>query len=404
MKRFILLIVLLSIGAFLTGCSQKFLPSRVEIDRLNIIRVVGVDKGFKDPNNICVTVTGKKRGGGQTGKTGGQAEAEKAIVLTNEAPTFLEAERKFQTYSDKQMFWGHVDYYLIGEEAARENIGKYIDFLVRDHEMRINSRIYIVEGATAREFIEQTSTGEYFIADHLRAIGENSKLFTGSQELQILEFMQWLNDKCISAVVPTLYLKSIGDEMEEGKKPAMDIELNGYAAFKNLKLITIIDRIQARGENFLLNRVISGAIQVKDPSGAMVGLDIIDNNTKIAPVVKDGELQGMMVRVKLSSNVDEMHSTLQIFTQETLNFLSAQQSNLVKREIEQVINTAQENNADFINMALVLSVNHPILWEKYKDRWDDIFPSLAINVEVQSKINRTYDIREPNGLFKEDYK
>lgn len=235
--------------------------------------------------------------------------------------------------------------------------------------------------------------------DRLKAIGENSKLFTGSQELELLEFMQWLNNKYSSAVAPVLYLRQKENVKSEEEQPVMDIELNGYAVFKNLKLVTIVDRTQARGENFLLNRVVTGVIQVKDLSGEVVGLDIIDSHTRITPIFKNGELQEMSVKVKLSSNVDEVHSNLKIFTEDTLSLLSKEQSNVIKNEIEQVIKTAQENNADFVDMANVFSTRHPILWQKYKDRWDEVFPELPIRIEVESKINRTYDIRQPNGFF-----
>lgn len=402
-KKMLAFTIALTFNVILSGCTKTFLPMRTEIDKLMMIRAVGIDKGFTEPDNICVTIISKKVGDTKNG--GGQAGKEAAVILSNEAKTVLEAEREFQTYSDKQMFWGHVDFYLISEEAAKEGIAKYLDFLSRDHEMRGNSKVYIIKGSTAKEFIKKSSTGEYFMPDRLKAIGENAKLITGSQELELLEFMQWLNNKYSAAVAPVLYLKAGKDDKEEGGgSPGMDIELDMYAIFKNLKLVTFINKSQTRGENFLLNRVVTGVIQVKEPAGTMIGLDIIDSHTKITTVFNKGELQGMLVKVKLITNVDEVHSTRKLFTKDTLKFLSKEQSNVIKSEIEQVIKTAQENNADFVDMANVFGTRHPVLWEKYKDRWDDIFPKLPVKVDVESIISRTYDIREPNGFYGEEHK
>lgn len=405
MKGVLAFLAAVIIASAAAGCgTTEFLPERTEIDKLLMIRAVGIDKGIKAAENIRVTALGKESEAGQGGGAGGQSQKEKALVLCNEAPTILEAEREFQTYSDRKMFWGHTEYVLISEDAARENIGRYIDFLIRDHEMRVNSKIYIIRGSTAEEFIEKSSTGEYFMPDRLRAIGENSKLLSGARELEMLEFMQWLNNKYSSAIAPVLYLRKAENGKNEEVNQAMEIEIGGYAAFRNLKLITFLDKEETRGENFLLNRVLTGVIEVKDKSGDMVGLDIISSSARIDIAFDAGELQGMIVKVKLISNVDEVHSTNNIFTEENLNYLSTEQSAIVKKEIEKVIKTAKENKIDFVDMADEFSKKHPVLWQKYKDKWEDIFPALPVTVEVESRIHRTYDIREPNGYTREEWK
>ncbi len=403
-KTKILFIFTIIITILLTGCSKGILPRRIEINELMMVSAVGVDKDPKDPNNICITIISEKKSDGQSGKSGVGEEKSKSIILSNEAETFLEAEREFQTFSDKQMFWGHVEYYLIGEEAARDGVAKYIDFLSRDHEARGNSKVYIIEGATAKDFIEKSSTGEYFMPDRIKAIGDNSRLVTGSQELELVEFLQWLNNKYSCAVAPVLYLKSKDKEKKEGEQPSMSFDLGGYAIFKDLKLTGIIDKSMTRGENFLLNRVITGNIHVKDPEGKMVGLEIMSSSAKIEPEFENGNLKRINIEVKMSTNVDEVHSTSSIFTKDILKFLSNEQSKVIKEEIEQVISYAKENNTDFVDIANIFETNHPVKWNKYKDRWDDIFPSLSIDVEVKSRINRTYDIREPSGVLEEEHK
>jgi spore germination protein KC len=336
--------------------------------------------------------------------------------LSNTSATFLQAGREFQTSSDKKMFWGHIDYYLIGEEAAKEGVAKYIDFLSRDNEIRGNSKVYIIKGATAKEFIEKTGAEETFMPDRLKAIEENAKLVTGAQDLELYEFLVWLNNKYSSAVAPVLCLKpkennqgeeqgdKQGDEQKDKGQHSMDFDLGGYAFFKNLKLVDIMGKEMTRGENFLLNRVTSGAIEVKDPEGNMVGLEIIDNSTKISPKFEKNELKEVNIKVKLSSNVGEVHSTSDIITKNILDFLANEQSNIIKNEIERVIAYAQGNNTDFVDIANVIESKYPTKWVKYKERWDEIFPDLLINVEVRSRINRTYDIREPSGVFEEEHK
>lgn len=396
--KIILLFTIIS-SLLLTGCSNSILPERTEIDDLMIIRAIGIDKA-KDEDKICVTIISKEVSSGQTQKGGGGG-TERCITLTNEASTVFEAERQFQTHSEKKMFFGHVGFYLISEEAAREGVIKYIDFLIRDHEMRINSSVYIIKGSTAKDFIEKTSTGEYFMPDRLKAIGVNSKLVTGPKELLLSDFAHWLINYNSCVVAPTIQLKPKDKEHEEGKAPPMDIDLYGYAVFKDFKLAEFVDKKMTRGENFILNRVEEGVIEVKDPKGDMVGLEIIDSKTKIEPVFEKKELKQINIKVKLSSNLDEAHSTSMKFNEDFMEHLSNAQSKAVKGEIEKVISFAQEKNTDFIDIADVIEEKHPVKWLKYRDKWDEVFPKLQIKVEVESKINRTYDVHDPYAGRKE---
>lgn len=45
----------------------------------------------------------------------------------------------------------------MGEEAAREDLGKYIDFVTRDQDMRMSLHIVVAKGATAEEVLRCNS-------------------------------------------------------------------------------------------------------------------------------------------------------------------------------------------------------------------------------------------------------
>lgn len=413
-KKIALLFTSLIFIVLISGCSG-ILPERREIDKLMMIRAVGVDKGEEDPEKICVTVISKRTGESVGEHTEGAAGS-KSEIMSNEADTFLEAERQFQTVSDNTLFFGHCEYYLFGEEAAKEGIVKYLDFLSRDHEMRGNAYIYIVEGSTAKEFITKSSNKEVFMPERLEIIGENSKLVTGAKKVELVEFVLWLNNKYSCAVAPTLKLKekdkettvegqgANGEDGGKEQKTSFEIELTGYSVFKDFKLKGILDKKMTRGENFLLNRVASGVIEVRDRDGNMVALEIIDSSTSFKPEFENDEIKKVSINIKLSTNVDEIHSKKSVFTEDTLAFLMDEQSKVIKEEVESVISYAQEINTDFIEIANVIETKHPAKWQNFKDRWDEVFPNLEINVEVKSRINRTYDIREPNGVLEEEHK
>jgi len=401
-KKATLFLVIVMIIVSLSGCAS-ITPNMNEINKLDMVRIVGVDIDPKQPNNIRLTILSKKQSPssqGQSNQSSGGEQPPESEIVSGSAATLFEAERSLQTSSDKQMFWGHADYYLISEKAARRGIGKYIDFLARDHETRGSSSIYIIKKTTAEEFIRKGSMNGPFMPDLLNGIGDNSILVTGPKKLTLLEFMESTNNKNGSSVVPVLYLKP-----KDGGNPGQkSIDLNGYAVFNNLKLVDFLDKKMTIGENFLLNQVKTGVIEVKDSHKKVVGLEIINSGTKISPYFEKGKLKRIDVKVVFTSNIDEVHSTSNIFTDKDLDFITNEQSKVVKNEIKKVIAFAQEKNTDFVDIAESFETSHPVKWDDYENKWKEIFPTLPINVEVESKINRTYSIREPNGVFEEEHK
>lgn len=404
MKKVLIIAVVFIIFLNLAGCAgSNILPNRREIEDLELVRAIGVDKSPTDPEKIMLTMTSKKpkeSGAAESGGGGGGGTSntkKNARVLTSEAVTIINAGRQFQTYTDMQIFWGHTKFFIIGEEAARENIIKFIDAFTRDNDARLNSKIFVVKGGTAKEVLEQSNTGDFFVPDRLESMGHNTGFLSISGEVQVMDVMRQLDKHCSTAYIPTLFLSERKSKEDTPRMPLKDMELEGFSIFKNFKLVGFTNRNESRGFNFIRNKVTSGIIEVKDPVGQTAALEIINSETSITPQFEGDTLNGILVKTRLASNVNEIHSTFDIFKDPILDNLSMQQSNIIKSDIEGAINIAQKYNTDYLGISDIVYHKHPIKWLSLKDKWDTIFPDLKFTVQVESKINRTYNIREPNG-------
>lgn len=398
MKRIIAATVIMLI--VMTGCEQKnFLPQRLEIGELNLVRVIAVDKG-KEDGNILVTVTSKKEGeaGGTGGGEGGQTSGEQVIVLSEEGPTVESAIRQFQTYINKRVFWGHSSFYLIGEEAAREDIVKYVDFFVRDHALRLDSTVHITKGK-AGDFLEKSNAPGFFIGDFLKSLIKDISLVSYSDSMDISELISDLDENTTFGIaVPVISLVE-GTVREKGMENALNkaVKQEGYAIIKDYKLVEFLDPPDSRGYNTIANKLVSGFINARDQSGMNLGLEILKSETKIRPIVEKGQLTGVKIKCHLETNIDEVQAKIDVFLPDSIVFLEQQQGEVIKGEMEKCIQIAQQTNADFLGIGEAVHLKHPVIWDKIKDQWNEIFPELDITVEVESHINRTYDIREPTG-------
>ena len=136
----------------------------------------------------------------------------------------------------------------------------------------------------------------------------------------------------------------------------------------------------------------------------VLGQDIFTGKEINKAVKKDGELQAVKVEVVFSTNINEVHNASTLFTEEALDHLTDKQSNIIRSELEAVIKKAKEQNTDFVNFATTIETKQPILWRKYLDKWEEVFPNLPVSIEVRSKIHRSYTIREPSGVVEEELK
>jgi len=399
-RNIILIIMVLLLITSSTGCKSRFLPTRREIDDLQLVQVLGVDKSEENPEEIMITLASKRLTDGssqnsdKTTEGHGSSGTKKALIETARGKTIFEAIRNVQTHSDKTIFWGHTGYFLIGEEAAKENINKFIDFITRDHEFRIDAKIFIVKGSTAKELMEEINKTEYFIYDKLTSLGKSLEFLSISEEMKVSDLMRFFDIHHSSARVPCIEL--VTRENEKNAK-IHDIDFYGYSIFKDLKLVGFIGRDISRGVNFITNNITSSIIVVKDPLGQNISLEIIQSNTNVIPHFIGDTLKEITIKVKVLSNLGEVQSQIEAINENLIHYMEQQQSEIIKKEIEDVIQLVLELKSDCLEICDKIRVSRPIKWHKIENQWMEIISTVKINVQVESKIERTYELREPSG-------
>jgi spore germination protein KC len=402
MRKRCIAIVLLLLLVNLTGCKKDILPQRKEIGDLQLVQVIGIDKLPGDTDDCMLTIASKNlgAGGGQesSGSTGGTTggNIEKALVLTSKGKTIFDAVRKIQTHSNKTLFWGHAEYYLIGEEAARDNITKYIDFFTRDHELRIESKVYTVKDSTAKNLIEQFNQGDVYIFDKLESLGQNLKLLSNSEEMKVHDLMRFIDIHHGSARVPCIYLKNRDSGIE---KQIKDIEICGYTIFSNLKLAGFIDTNISRGINLITNTVGSSIVVVKDLKGQDVSLEIVNSDTQVIPFFIGDNLESVTLKTKVISNIGEIQSQIDIANEKLISHMESQQSGILKNEMENVLKKILDLESDCLEICDRIRLKRPLKWHKIEDQWMEILPNIKFNIQVESTIQRSYEIREPSGYI-----
>lgn len=391
MIRKIVVPIFILLSFSLSGC-KSLLPRGTEIEKFDAINIVGFDMSEDDPSQIEVTFITKV----EKSADGGSSVNIKTI--SESAPTIFEAQRKLRAKEEKITFLGYVDYVLIGEKAAKEDFTKYFDFFTRDHETRLSPKVFIVKDCSAKELMTTTSSTKIFITDRLTNIISGAKILGNSGEVKIIDAMGMLdNSKTSAAILPAIKCEMPKNQERTGENTEQVISAAGFAIIKDFKLVGYFDENAALGYNLLTNKADSFPISVKDYTGEYVGLELISSKTEVEAKFNGDELEGVTYKTSIISTVPEQQSRENIYTKDGIDDLCSKQSEYVKSLMEDAIGISKKHKKDCLDLAGKIRMQHPYKWEKIKDQWNEIFPKLAINVVVESKIARTYEISLPNG-------
>jgi spore germination protein KC len=385
-SKVLLFLLILLISSPLSACKNP-IPVAYEMEDLNFIIALGIDKGTENKDNVRITIVSERIQG--SGK--GSQEVKSAEIDSSEGKTIFDALRNISTFNKKKLFWGHIKYVLIGEDIARNNVLGYLDIISRDHEVRPDVTPIVVKGSTAEEILNSGKACNQFIPDLLKSLLDNVGLNSISRNIKLTEALIVFDNEYSDAYLPYIELKK-NNESDSIKKS--EIILNGYAAFKGTDLVDFMSEGTARGVNWITGKVITALIVVKDSSGKNVSLEVIDSDTKIKSKFNNN-IPEITINIKVSSAIDEQFSQIDIDTESELNNLEKEQKNFVKSEVESALDFARKNNIDMFEFGDLIYHQHPLKWKSIKSDWKTILSNMKINVVIESKISRTYLRNEP---------
>lgn len=237
LKIFILLVLL-----FTTGCN--YFPQPTEINDNAFILAIGIDKGIQNKDNFLITLVSKDLKPSDNQNTSG-SEQTKGKVIKYEGKSLFDITRQMHKLGVEDIFWGQAEFIVIGEELSKENINKTIDFILRDHEIRMNMPLIIARGTTAEKLLDSEKEFKNFVPDIFKNLFKNTSGYSVSKKITLKDAAVAFDSKYSDAILPSINENIYRGEAGEEK---YYIELNGYAVFKEFKLLDFLTDYTARGD------------------------------------------------------------------------------------------------------------------------------------------------------------
>ncbi len=447
MNKKIRQITIIIIFAILILFNNTVMPVKNELSDLDLIKVVGLDvinEGIYkvQHTNVKVNDTDQSSSGGGGGSSGGgssggqssqgqgqgqgqsgnkiEENEENDKIFSVKAATFSDAVRAFQTYTNKNMSGSHVKFFLFGENLAKNDISESIDFNVRDYEVRKNALVFITKGTSARDFLDEATRGSYPVDEKLQSMTKNNEAKGVSYKTTLTDALRIISSCSGAGLIPTIKIidnEEIKNSQKEDprqdtsnsiidKQTAIPItddiffDYDGFGVIKDGKLIGYLDREQSFTANLLTNKLQGSNINIYLGENQTVSCGITLSLTKYKFKFDENDnISEISINTMFRDNIEDIYAKDYKIDDKFIKDLEKKQSQQIKARIEDLITKIREFNADFLNIKDVFKQSHPYKYRKIEDKWNEQLMNAKITVEVESNIQRTYDI---TGLYTEE--
>jgi spore germination protein KC len=349
---------------------------------LATVSAAGVD--LEEDGSVRLTVQVIKPGELKpAGAGGGGGSGAKAVALfSSGGPTVFEAVRVLARQTERKLYWPHCRVVVFSEEAARAGLFPLMDFFYRDHEPREALWIMVTKGQ-AGDLLAVEGQLEKIPAT---SIANLIKARAATSQVVGVRLFEW--QKMFFAEGQEPFLPGI--EQITGPDGKNRLFMSDTAVFQKDRLVGWLSPAETRGLLWVLGDVKSGIIVVPIPGeeSAKASLEILRASSKLVPEIKDGILS-ITVEVEAEGNLGEQMGEGNLTTKEAWAALEKSKAEAIEKEIRAALRKAQEElRTDVFGFGAAVRRKHPQEWREIRDKWQEIYPTIPVEIEVKTKLRR----------------
>lgn len=385
MKRsFKILIMLMIVLVFTTGCWN-----RREINELAITLAVGLDTTMD--GQYLVTAQVVNPGEVAAGVASGNSSV---IIYQAKGQTVFEAFRKMTKESPRKIYPSHLRILVIGESLAKEGIGKPLDLLVRDWELRSDFYITVAKGMNAEDILKVPTALEKIPANNMfDTLKVSEKAWSETSSVKLDDLIADLVSDGKQPVLTGIQAHIKGNEetaLSKSNAEMIDtparLLFDGLAVFDADKLIGWLDEKQSRTYNAVTNKGKSTVMNISCPKEGKAVLQLLQSKAKVKGKVKNGKPE-VDIEFHREYNVGEVECKMDLTKPETIAELEKIEKQRASKMFEQSIRQVQEDyEVDIFGFGEAIHRSDPKAWKKLKKDWDKEFEDMTVNIKVDVKI------------------
>ncbi|MBB6021712.1 spore germination protein KC [Paenibacillus sp. JGP012] len=377
----------------LTGCWNYR-----ELNNLALALAIGIDKvPDRDTYRYSFQIVNAREIAG--GKTG---QVVPVVVYSSEGQTLLEAARKASKKVPRRLNVQHVRILIIGEETAKKGIESLFDFMERDAEPRLPTKVFIAKNTDAKSILETLTPIESIPANAILGKSKTSERFLAENfESGIDDVIRGLLIKGGGPVISGVEIsgpQNLGSNksvLERVDVPAQLI-VNSLALFKEGRLSGWVNHKDARGISWINKKIHNTIVSLdcEDKKDA-IAIEVLSSKIKTEAKFRGGQ-PVVHIRIRDVSTVGEVICpSIDPSKSEVIRKLEQQVNARIKEEVEGSVRKAQAMKTDVLGFGDAINRTNPKAWKRMEGNWGTLFSTCEFDVHVESKIQRTGKITKP---------
>lgn len=370
--------------------------SRREIQEIGFALLIGLDHAAEE-GKVMITVHIAKPFS-LLAAGAGTAEEKAYWQVSSTGRTVFDAWRNLRQQSPRRPLLHHSRFIVFGEEFARSGIREALDFFYREGEVRETNFVVVAKGAKASEFV----WGEYEL-EPMPSRGALGVIKQVAQELSTIvmvtlnDFLQMMEAEGIEAVASRaeqVWRPPSQDPRGQLKNEVIAVSgrETGAAAFKGDKLAGWLDKVQARGLQWVRGKVRSGILVIEQPGkeNKLASIEILRATSTVTPKISEGR-PSIQIKVDAVGVIGEVQEYLDpMASEEIWASMERRMAEAIRHEIEAALDIAKhEFNSDIFGFGAAFARRYPKEWDGLKRKWDEEFPKLDVEIEVKTIIRRS---------------
>lgn len=322
------------------------------------------------------------------------------IRYTTTGKTIFEAIRKLSEEVPRKVYMSHLRIVVFGEKMARSGIGKALDYLSRDHELRSDFYITVAKGTTADKVLSIITHQEKLPANKMFTALENSEETWAPTKTVTLD--QLINDLVSKGKEPVLTGVFINGNPELGSDfknvqrivPNATLKIGPIGVFKKDKLIGWLNESQAKGLNYIIDNV-KGTIVTVPCKGGKLSIETIRSKTKVTGKILNGKPK-IYISVNSEGDVGDVECQFDLTKPKSITKLEQKYKDSIKKDIVSTVSTIQKKyHSDILGFGQVLYRKDYKNWRALETNWErQEFENTEVSVNVQAKIRRLGTIND----------
>ncbi|MGE7759554.1 Ger(x)C family spore germination protein [Peribacillus sp. NPDC097895] len=379
MKKMLRVFLMLPIIC-LSGCW-----SSIELNELAIATALGIDK---TEAGYLVTVqilnTSELAGDARSGRS-------EVVTFKKSGATIYEAMRSLSTDVPRRIYVSHLREVVFGEEMAREGIGKALDVLSRQKELRSDFYMTVAKGATAFDILNIQTGIEKIPANKIYNALENSeKRWAATRTVTLDELISSMISNGRESMLTGIFIygdRKSGSNVLNAQdiSPKTGIRLDYLGVFKKDKLVGWLDKNDSKGVSYITNHVKSTAVTIPC-EGEKITINTIRSKTKIKGRMEKGKPK-IDINVTSEGSIGDVECKIDLSKEENIKELNERYEKDVKGKIVGSIKKLQDDyQSDIFGFGEEIHRTDPKAWKRLEENWEQEFANLEVKVTVKAKI------------------